>query len=31
MGLTNIFKEDTLFEDVDGKNEVWQFGLGFMF
>ena len=31
MGLTNIFKEDTLFEDVDGKNEVLQFGLGLMF
>ncbi|WP_178985002.1 porin family protein [Winogradskyella helgolandensis] len=31
MGLTNIFKEDTLFENVDGKNEVVQVGLGFMF
>lgn len=31
MGLTNIFKEDTLFENVDGKNEVLQVGLGFMF
>lgn len=31
MGLTSIFEEDTLFEDVDGKNEVWQFGIGFMF
>ncbi|MGJ8550469.1 porin family protein [Winogradskyella wichelsiae] len=30
-GLTNIFKDDTLFENVDGKNDVWQFGLGFMF
>ena len=31
MGLTSIFKDDTFFEDVDGKNEVWQFGAGFMF
>ncbi len=31
MGLTNIFKDDTLFENVDGKNEVVQVGLGFMF
>tara|TARA_R110002111_G_scaffold57012_3_gene96824 strand:+ start:6394 stop:7032 length:639 start_codon:yes stop_codon:yes gene_type:complete len=31
MGLISIFKDDTFFEDVDGKNEVWQFGAGFMF
>ncbi|WP_179352393.1 porin family protein [Winogradskyella vidalii] len=31
LGLTSIFEDDTFFEDVDGKNEVWQFGLGFMF
>lgn len=31
MGLTSIFKDDTLFENVDGKNEVLQVGLGFMF
>nr|WP_159024301.1 porin family protein [Formosa sp. L2A11] len=31
MGLTSIFKDDTLFENVDGKNDVWQFGLGYMF
>lgn len=31
MGLTSIFKEDTFFENADGKNEVWQFGVGFMF
>jgi len=31
MGLTSIFKDDTFFEGVDGKNEVWQFGAGFMF
>ncbi|MDN3492116.1 porin family protein [Winogradskyella bathintestinalis] len=31
MGLTSIFKDDTFFENVDGKNEVWQFGVGFMF
>ena len=31
MGLTSIFKDDTFFEGVDGKNEVWQFGVGFMF
>lgn len=30
-GLTNIFKDDTIFEDVDAKNAVWQFGLGFAF
>ncbi|QDO94794.1 PorT family protein [Formosa sediminum] len=31
LGLTNIFEDDTLFEDVDGKNDVWQFGVGYMF
>lgn len=30
-GLTNIFKEDTMFENVDAKNSVWQFGVGFSF
>jgi len=31
FGLTNIFEDDTIFEDIDAKNNVWQFGLGFMF
>ncbi|WP_299779499.1 porin family protein [uncultured Formosa sp.] len=31
MGLTSIFEDNTLFENVDGKNDVWQFGLGYMF
>ena len=31
MGLTNIFEDNTIFEDVDAKNAVWQFGIGFMF
>jgi hypothetical protein len=31
LGLTNIFKDDTIFENVDAKNNVWQFGVGFMF
>nr|WP_321228105.1 porin family protein [uncultured Psychroserpens sp.] len=31
LGLTNIFKEDTILENVDAKNNVWQFGIGFMF
>ena len=31
MGLTNIFEDNTIFEDVDAKNAVWQFGVGFMF
>ncbi|MFD2914388.1 porin family protein [Psychroserpens luteus] len=31
LGLTNIFKEDTVLENVDAKNNVWQFGIGFMF
>jgi hypothetical protein len=30
-GLTNIFKENTILENVDAKNAVWQFGLGFTF
>lgn len=30
-GITNIFKENTILEDVDAKNAVWQFGLGFSF
>lgn len=31
FGLTNIFEDGTAFENVDAKNNVWQFGLGFMF
>ena len=31
LGLTNIFEDDTIFENVDGKNSVWQFGVGYMF
>ncbi|RCW92548.1 porin family protein [Winogradskyella arenosi] len=31
IGVTSIFKDDTVFDGVDGKNDVWQFGLGFMF
>lgn len=31
LGLSSVFKEDTFLENVDGKNEVWQFGLGLMF
>ncbi|MFL0354495.1 porin family protein [Xanthomarina sp. GH4-25] len=31
FGLTNIFEENTIFENVDAKNAVWQFGVGFMF
>ncbi|WP_417890205.1 porin family protein [Xanthomarina gelatinilytica] len=31
MGLTNIFEDNTIFENVDAKNAVWQFGIGFMF
>ncbi|MCB0389432.1 MAG: PorT family protein [Winogradskyella sp.] len=31
MGLTNIFEDNTIFENVDAKNAVWQFGVGFMF
>lgn len=30
-GLTNIYKDDTLFQNVDAKNSVWQFGVGFSF
>lgn len=30
-GLTNIFKDNTIFEDVNVKNSVWQFGVGFSF
>lgn len=30
-GLTNIFKDDVLFQNVDAKNSVWQFGVGFSF
>ncbi|MGY0392281.1 porin family protein [Bizionia sp. KMM 8389] len=31
FGLTNIFKDDTVFENVDAKNSLWQVGVGFMF
>lgn len=31
QGLSNIFKEDTILENVDAKNSVWQFGVGFTF
>ncbi|MCX7547314.1 porin family protein [Xanthomarina sp. F1114] len=31
LGLTNIFKENTIFENIDAKNAVWQVGVGFMF
>ncbi len=31
FGLTDIFKDDTLFENVDAKNALWQVGVGFMF
>ena len=31
FGLSNIFEDGTAFENVDAKNNVWQFGLGFMF
>ncbi|MCX7550448.1 porin family protein [Xanthomarina sp. F2636L] len=31
LGLTNIFEDNTIFENVDAKHAVWQFGIGFMF
>ncbi len=31
FGVTDIFEDGTVFENVDAKNEVWQFGVGFMF
>lgn len=31
IGVTDIFEDGTPFEGVDAKNNVWQFGLGFMF
>lgn len=31
LGLTNIYKDDTIIENVDAKNSVWQFGVGFSF
>lgn len=31
LGVTNIFEDGTIFENVDAKNDVWQFGIGFMF
>ncbi|WP_066218502.1 porin family protein [Formosa haliotis] len=31
LGLTKIFEDDTILGDVDGKNSVWQFGVGYMF
>ncbi|MBJ7882932.1 porin family protein [Gelidibacter salicanalis] len=30
-GLTNIYKDNTIFKDVDAKHSVWQFGVGFSF
>lgn len=30
-GLTNIYKDNTIMGDVDAKNAVWQFGVGFSF
>ena len=30
-GLTNIFKDDSIFKNVDAKNSVLQFGVGFSF
>ncbi|GLB50591.1 hypothetical protein Y10_29590 [Neptunitalea sp. Y10] len=30
-GLTNIFDDSSLLGNVDAKNAVWQFGVGFMF
>lgn len=30
-GLTTIFKENTILGNIDVKNAVWQFGVGFMF
>lgn len=30
-GLMNIYKDNTIFENVDARNAVWQFGLGFGF
>lgn len=31
LGLTKIFKDDTLLENIDAKNSVWQFGVGYSF
>lgn len=31
FGLTNIFKDNTVLENVDAKNALWQAGVGFMF
>lgn len=30
-GLTNIFEDDVLSDNIEAKNAVWQVGLGFMF
>lgn len=30
-GLSKIFKDDTILKDLDVKNSVWQFGVGFAF
>lgn len=30
-GLTNVFKDNSVFKNVDAKNAVWQFGVGFSF
>ncbi|MBP1841130.1 porin family protein [Formosa algae] len=31
VGLTNIIEDNAYLGDVDAKNNVWQFGLGYMF
>jgi len=31
LGVTDIFEDGTPFDGVDAKNNVWQFGIGFMF
>ncbi|WP_026753582.1 porin family protein [Sediminibacter sp. Hel_I_10] len=31
FGLTDVFEDDSIFQNVDAKNNVWQFGVGFMF
>lgn len=30
-GLSNIFEDTLLFDNVEGRNAVWQFGVGLMF
>lgn len=31
LGLTNIYKDNTVLKNLDAKNSVWQFGVGFSF